>query len=67
MLVPFFGVASGALVLGEAVHGTDIAGAALVIGGVMLGAIRRGSPAATAERQPVAEAAPVGVSGVSRQ
>jgi O-acetylserine/cysteine efflux transporter len=67
MLVPFFGIASGALVLGEAVHGSDIAGAALVIGGVMLGIIRRGSPAPTVERQPVVEPQGVGVSGVSRQ
>jgi O-acetylserine/cysteine efflux transporter len=64
MLVPFFGIASGALVLGEAVHRTDIAGAALVVGGVMLGAIRRREPASG----PVLEAQPAAlVSGVSRQ
>jgi O-acetylserine/cysteine efflux transporter len=62
MLVPFFGIASGALVLGEAVHGTDIVGAALVIGGVLLGAIRRPTRPA-----PVSEPQPVAVPGVSRQ
>jgi O-acetylserine/cysteine efflux transporter len=41
MLVPFFGIASGAVFLGEAVHSTDVVGAALVIGGVLMGAVRR--------------------------
>ena len=44
MLVPFFGIASGALVLGERVHATDAAGAILVVGGVLLGAWRRADP-----------------------
>ena len=41
MLVPFFGIASGAVFLGEAVHSTDVVAAALVIGGVLMGAVRR--------------------------
>lgn len=41
MLVPFFGIASGALVLGEAVHPTDVIGAAMVIGGVLVGVLAR--------------------------
>jgi O-acetylserine/cysteine efflux transporter len=42
MLVPVFGIASAALFLGEPVHGTDVAGAALVVGGVLSGVLRRG-------------------------
>ncbi|GID93671.1 EamA family transporter [Amorphoplanes digitatis] len=38
MLVPVFGIASAAIFLGEAVHGTDLAGGVLVVGGVLLGA-----------------------------
>ncbi|WP_394823818.1 EamA family transporter [Pendulispora albinea] len=48
MLVPFFAMASGALVLGEKVHLTDIAGGAAVIGGVLIGAFRRAQAAAPA-------------------
>ena len=39
MLVPVFGLASAAVFLGEAIHPSDLAGAALVIGGVLIGAI----------------------------
>ena len=39
MLVPFFGLASGAVVLGEAVHTTDLIGGALVVGGVLTGVL----------------------------
>ena len=39
MLVPFFGIASAALVLGEPVHVTDVIGGALVVGGVLAGAL----------------------------
>ena len=38
MLVPVFGLASAAALLGEPVHRTDLLGAALVIGGVLVGA-----------------------------
>jgi O-acetylserine/cysteine efflux transporter len=41
MLVPFFGIASGALVLGEAVHPTDVVGGAMVVGGVLVGVLAR--------------------------
>ena len=41
MLVPFFGIASGVVFLDETVHPTDLIGASLVIGGVLLGAVRR--------------------------
>jgi O-acetylserine/cysteine efflux transporter len=40
MLVPFFGIGSAALILGEPVHGVDLAGGTLVIGGVLLGLVR---------------------------
>jgi O-acetylserine/cysteine efflux transporter len=40
MLVPVFGIASAALLLGEPVHATDLAGGVLVIGGVALGVVR---------------------------
>jgi O-acetylserine/cysteine efflux transporter len=39
MLVPVFGLASAAVLLGEPVHLTDLLGAALVIGGVLVGAV----------------------------
>jgi len=39
MLVPFFGIASAALVLHEPVHPTDIVGGILVVGGVLAGAL----------------------------
>jgi O-acetylserine/cysteine efflux transporter len=39
MLVPFFGIASAALILHEPVHTTDIVGGLLVVGGVLLGAV----------------------------
>jgi O-acetylserine/cysteine efflux transporter len=45
MLVPFFGVASAAIVLREPIHATDIVGAVLVIGGVLTGALAARSPA----------------------
>jgi O-acetylserine/cysteine efflux transporter len=45
MLVPFFGIASAAIVLREPIHGTDIIGAVLVIGGVLTGALAARSPA----------------------
>jgi O-acetylserine/cysteine efflux transporter len=40
MLVPVFGIAAGALMLGERVHPVDVAGGVLVIGGVLLGLVR---------------------------
>jgi O-acetylserine/cysteine efflux transporter len=39
MLVPFFGIASAALVLGEPIHAVDMAGGALVIGGILIGLV----------------------------
>ncbi|HEX6970507.1 MAG TPA: EamA family transporter, partial [Micromonosporaceae bacterium] len=39
MLVPFFGIASAALILGEPVHATDVIGGVLVVGGVLAGAL----------------------------
>jgi O-acetylserine/cysteine efflux transporter len=52
MLVPFFGMASGVVFLGERVHATDLVGGALVVGGVLLGAVRR-SPTNTPPPVPV--------------
>jgi len=40
MLVPFFGIASAALVLGEPVYAVDVIGGLLVVGGVLLGLVR---------------------------
>jgi O-acetylserine/cysteine efflux transporter len=40
MLVPFFGLTSSALVLGEPVHPVDVLGGLLVVGGVLFGAVR---------------------------
>ncbi|GAA1744999.1 EamA family transporter [Luedemannella helvata] len=40
MFVPFFGMASAALLLGEPVHPTDVLGGLLVVGGVLAGAVR---------------------------
>ncbi|GIE75949.1 membrane protein [Actinoplanes philippinensis] len=40
MLVPFFGIASAALFLGEPVHPIEVAGGVLVVGGVLLGLVR---------------------------
>jgi O-acetylserine/cysteine efflux transporter len=47
MLVPFFGMASAALVLGEPIHLIDVAGGVLVVGGILLGLIPRNAAAAT--------------------
>ena len=63
MLVPVFGLASAAVLLGEPVHLTDLLGAALVIGGVLVGANswtrrpRRGRASASAPPTPVAAGA----------
>jgi O-acetylserine/cysteine efflux transporter len=40
MLVPFFGIASAALVLGEPIYRVDVIGGVLVVGGVLLGLVR---------------------------
>jgi O-acetylserine/cysteine efflux transporter len=40
LLVPFFGVASAALVLDERIDAVDVVGGALVIGGILLGLTR---------------------------
>ncbi|WP_203783317.1 EamA family transporter [Paractinoplanes rishiriensis] len=54
MLVPFFGMASAALVLGEPIHLIDVAGGVLVVGGILLGLVR---PAALSPRAPVEDLA----------
>lgn len=46
MLVPFFGIASAAVFLGERVHAVDLIGGALVVGGILLGLLRRPAPVA---------------------
>ncbi|MEU5876843.1 EamA family transporter [Spirillospora sp. NPDC047279] len=43
LLVPPFGIASTIVVLGEGVSGTRLFAAALIVGGVALGSIRRGA------------------------
>jgi O-acetylserine/cysteine efflux transporter len=40
MLVPLFGMASAALMLGERIHRTDLIGGTLVIGGILIGLAR---------------------------
>jgi O-acetylserine/cysteine efflux transporter len=52
MLVPFFGLASAAIILGEPVHTTDIIGGALVVGGVLTGALAARSPSTTPAPRP---------------
>jgi O-acetylserine/cysteine efflux transporter len=47
MLVPFFGLASAALLLGEQITAIDVLGGALVVGGILLGLTRQ-TPAAQA-------------------
>ncbi|NMO55837.1 EamA family transporter [Actinoplanes sp. TBRC 11911] len=37
MLVPFFGMASAAVFLGERIHALDVVGGVLVVGGILLG------------------------------
>ncbi len=53
MLVPFFGMGSAAVLLGEALHPGDLAGGALVVGGVLLGALRRAPPISGRSGRPV--------------
>jgi O-acetylserine/cysteine efflux transporter len=64
MLVPFFGVASGVVLLGERVHTTDLVGGALVVGGVLLGVVRRSPtnapPLSPPVPRPTAPAVPPG-------
>jgi O-acetylserine/cysteine efflux transporter len=50
LLVPFFGIASAALLLGEQIHALDLIGGALVVGGVLLGVVRGKAPAAVPPR-----------------
>lgn len=50
MLVPFFGMASAALFLGETLHPVDIAGGVLVVGGILIGLIPRKSRAVSPAR-----------------
>jgi O-acetylserine/cysteine efflux transporter len=54
MLIPFFGIASAALLLDERVHVVDLIGGVLVVGGILLGLVRRParSPAVPAEMDP---------------
>jgi O-acetylserine/cysteine efflux transporter len=49
MLVPLFGIASAALLLGEPVHPVDLVGGALVVGGILVGLVRRPAPVSVAE------------------
>jgi O-acetylserine/cysteine efflux transporter len=44
MLVPIFGIASAALLLGERIHPVDVAGGVLVVGGILLGLARTPAP-----------------------
>jgi O-acetylserine/cysteine efflux transporter len=61
MLVPFFGMGSAAIFLGEPVHVADVLGGALVIGGVLLPLVIRTRPSAENRPEP-APAAPIGSS-----
>jgi O-acetylserine/cysteine efflux transporter len=64
MLVPFFGIASAALILDEPVHATDILGGVLVVGGVLAGALATRPPSAPSAAEPSLVAGS-GVAGVS--
>lgn len=44
MLVPIFGIASAAILLGEQIHPVDVAGGVLVVGGILLGLARTSAP-----------------------
>ncbi|MGY0230799.1 EamA family transporter [Longispora urticae] len=57
LLVPFFGLGFAALALDERPHPTDLAGAVLVVGGVLWGA-RAARPAAPTPATPALAAAP---------
>jgi O-acetylserine/cysteine efflux transporter len=46
MLVPFFGMASAAVFLGEQLHPVEIAGGVLVVGGILIGLARSPKPLA---------------------
>ena len=59
MLVPFFGIASAAIILREPVHATDVIGGVLVVGGVLLGALAT-RPATRSAADEASVAAPVG-------
>jgi O-acetylserine/cysteine efflux transporter len=61
MLVPFFGLGSAAILLGEPVHARDVLGGALVIGGVLLPFVIRPRPSAE-NRSAHAPATPLGSS-----
>jgi O-acetylserine/cysteine efflux transporter len=60
MLVPVAGIASAALLLGEAVHLTDLAGGALVVGGVLLGVVPAGRRIMGRPESPRPAAVPAG-------
>jgi O-acetylserine/cysteine efflux transporter len=47
MLVPFFGLASAAALLGEQITTIDVLGGTLVVGGILVGLTREKSPAPT--------------------
>ncbi|WP_433302707.1 EamA family transporter [Actinoplanes sp. CA-030573] len=53
MLVPFFGMASAALVLGEPIRPAGVAGGVLVVGGILLGLLRRRPVPAALPRAPI--------------
>ncbi|NUT33782.1 MAG: EamA family transporter [Hamadaea sp.] len=58
MLVPFTGMSSAAIFLGERLALTDVLGGLLVVGGILLGAVtlrRRSRPAASPAASPAAE------------
>ncbi|MBM2615296.1 EamA family transporter [Actinoplanes sp. LDG1-06] len=44
MLVPFFGMASAAVFLGERIHAVDVAGGVLVVGGILIGLLKNPVP-----------------------
>jgi O-acetylserine/cysteine efflux transporter len=45
MPVPFFGIASAVIFLGERIHAVDVIGGVLVVGGILLGLTSRPAPA----------------------
>ena len=57
MLIPFFGIASAALALHERIHPVDVAGGVLVVGGILLGLLKRPAGKSVAAAPEVARVA----------
>jgi O-acetylserine/cysteine efflux transporter len=59
MLVPIFGIAAAAVLLGERINPVDVIGGLLVVGGVLLGLLRPGSSSAAGPTRTGSDSFPV--------